>query len=79
MKFKDSKLFIKLINNYVIDFGSDCVGLNDILEVEDWNMYTGKFNILKETYYPKKIIVTGWLDEYTSFYIVFKKKVKNNE
>lgn len=75
MKFKQSKLIMKLINNYSIDSGTEGVGLTQFLELEDYCAYSGKLNILKEGYYPKKIILVGNPegDIDKCIYLVFKK------
>lgn len=73
MKFKDSKLCSKLINNYTIEYGSSGIGFDSFLELEEFYAYSGKMNNLKVGYYPKKIIVVGYQKDDTPIYLVFKK------
>lgn len=75
MKFKESKLIQKLLNNYIIESGTLGVGLTNFLELDDYYAYTGKMNKLKDGYYPKKIILVGYPDGDIDrcFYLVFKK------
>ena len=80
MKFKYSKLISKLLNNYVIVSGTPGIGLTNFLELEDYYAYTAKMNKLKDGYYPKKIILVGYLDGDIDrcFYLVFEKYGVNN-
>ena len=80
MKFKYSKLITKLLNNYIIESGTPGVGLTNFLEIDDYYTYTGKLTILKESYYPKKIVLVGYPDGDIDrcIYLVFKKKGVNN-
>lgn len=75
MKFKYSKLISKLLNNYIIESGTPGIGLTNFLELDDYYAYTSKMNILKDGYYPKKIILVGYLDGDIDrcLYLVFKK------
>lgn len=73
MKFKDSKLIQKLINNYYIDFGSESTGIHDFLELEEFQAYSKTYKKLKEGYYPKKILLIGYPKSDKPIYLVFKK------
>lgn len=75
MKFKDSKLCGKILNNYKYESGTDGVGLNKFLDLDEYYAYSGKLNSLKEGYYPKKIILVGYPDgdKDRCIYLVFKK------
>lgn len=75
MKFKDSKLCIKLLNNYRYESGTAGIGLTNFLELDDYYAYSGKLNLLKEGYYPKKIVLVGYPDGDIDrcIYLVFKK------
>lgn len=81
MKFKDSKLISKLLNNYWAVSGTNGIGLTNFLELDDYYAYTGKMNKLKEGYYPKIIILVGYPDGDIDrcFYLVFKKHGENME
>lgn len=75
MKFKDSKLFIKLLSNYEIQRKSSPEDkLSDFLDNEYYYAYTGKRKPLKDGYYPNKIFLIGYFDDGFK-YIVFRKKV----
>ena len=79
MKFKQSKLCTKLLNNYIIESGTAGVGLTNFLELDDYYAYTGKLNLLKEGYYPTKIVLVGYPDGDIDrcIYLVFKKHGEN--
>lgn len=79
-KFKDSALFRKLLNNYRLESGTEGVSLTNFLELEDYYAYSGKMNKLKDGYYPKKIIMVGYLDNDIDrcIYLIFKKHGEKN-
>lgn len=73
MKFKDSKLCFKLLNNYqVIDKLSPEVKLTDFLDLDYYYAYTKTYKKLKDGYYPNKIFLVGYKND-EPFCIVFKK------